>query len=646
MTQEANERSLVAWFNKHGSIIPRRGPEAVAFLSCLFPERRPDRVFGLSRRRLEYIIQEAQCLGVSRLKELQRWRTSNGPDLATCAERLMAVTDCEHKGIPRVSLRELDDILDRVADLAPFSSADMRQRVDQNRGGSSGTCDVLLIAFRRLQSYEAKWLIRMLLKNHSPVCVPEELAMTRFHPLLYHLLRFQNSIHMAVKRLEETNIPHILPIAAEYSHGDLSKVFKPQVGVMIGRPDYEKARSIKHCCLLAGSRQMSIERKYDGEYCQVHIDLNSPQSCLKIFSKSGRDSTHDRVGLHRAIQDSLLLGTADCRIKKQCILEGELLVWDDDCGRIEPFHKIRKHVRRSGHLLGAGQDFPIKPNEHLMIIFYDLLLLDDRVCALEASNERRQQLQSLVRQIPGHAAIGYRKVIAFSSIDAARQVTEVFAKAITQRWEGLVLKGCDDPYISYNWTTSAIKLKKDYIPGLGDSADFVIVGGNYSAEDMQEIGIGKLWWTSFHIGCVDNKDEVRRFNVKPRFRIIDIIDRHGIPKDCMVHLNRHGYFTETAFAVSSPYFDVVLDPSRNLRPKTLFMQPFIVELVGAGFDKPSNAGYYTLRFPRLLKIHGDRSFKETTGFDELQDMARQCLEMPSNLEREEKMWIKRLQGYR
>lgn len=96
-----------------------------------------------------------------------------------------------------------------------------------------------------------------------------------------------------------------------------------------------------------------------------------------------------------------------------------------------------------------------------MIMFYELLLLDDRVCALQARDERRKQLQSLVRQIPGRAAIGYREVIACSSINAAKQLTEVVATAITQRWEGLVLKGCGEPYISYNlnWTKSAIKLK-------------------------------------------------------------------------------------------------------------------------------------------------------------------------------------------
>jgi len=34
------------------------------------------------------------------------------------------------------------------------------------------------------------------------------------------------------------------------------------------------------------------------EYCQIHIDLSKGRDWIKIFSKSGRDSTQDRVGIH------------------------------------------------------------------------------------------------------------------------------------------------------------------------------------------------------------------------------------------------------------------------------------------------------------------------------------------------------------
>lgn len=65
--------------------------------------------------------------------------------------------------------------------------------------------------------------------------------------------------------------------------------------------------------------------------------------------------------------------------------------------------------------------------------------------------------------------------------------------------------------------------------------------------------------------------------------------------------------------------------------------------MGAGFDKPADARYYTLRFPRVLKIHEDRSFKDTVSVDELQEMAKRCREVPEDGEREEANWLEKLQ---
>jgi hypothetical protein len=36
-------------------------------------------------------------------------------------------------------------------------------------------------------------------------------------------------------------------------------------------------------------------------------------------------------------------------------------------------------------------------------------------------------------------------------------------------------------------------IHEDHIAGLGDTADFAIVGGRRDARDEQELGIGKLW---------------------------------------------------------------------------------------------------------------------------------------------------------
>lgn len=73
-------------------------------------------------------------------------------------------------------------------------------------------------------------------------------------------------------------------------------VLKPQLGIKVGRQDWFKARSIKHCVNM-GHGRMSVEEKIDGEFCQIHVGITGQSHRIQIFSKSGKDSTEDRKGL-------------------------------------------------------------------------------------------------------------------------------------------------------------------------------------------------------------------------------------------------------------------------------------------------------------------------------------------------------------
>jgi DNA ligase-4 len=208
-----------------------------------------------------------------------------------------------------------------------------------------------------------------------------------------------------------------------------------------------------------------------------------------------------------------------------------------------------------------------------MVVFYDVLLLDDTACIWESYSARRSRLQSVVQHIPGRAILGGYETIDFSSISAHGKLSGVFARAITRRWEGLVLKAYDGPYFSFNGSQRHIKLKKDYIPGLGDTADFAIVGGRRDAKVEQELGMGKLWWTSFYLGCLLNKNDVCRFDARPQFLIVDMIGVHGISKRDILFLNRHGYFREVPFAHDISEYHVKLDLGRVSPPTDQSAEP-------------------------------------------------------------------------
>ena len=88
-------------------------------------------------------------------------------------------------------------------------------------------------------------------------------------------------------------------IGADSVEQDFTRYIKPKLGTKVGRQNWFKARSIKHCMDMAGIGRMSVEKKIDGEYCQIHIDPKQGRKGIQIFSKSGKDSTEDRGALIR-----------------------------------------------------------------------------------------------------------------------------------------------------------------------------------------------------------------------------------------------------------------------------------------------------------------------------------------------------------
>jgi DNA ligase 4 len=190
----------------------------------------------------------------------------------------------------------------------------------------------------------------------------------------------------------------------------------------------------------------------------------------------------------------------------------------------------------------------------------------------EPHDRRRQRLRSIIRRTPGRLDIGTRTKIDFGSRGAADRLREHFATTIAQGGEGLVLKGCVDPYLCLDDSVRQIKLKKDYIAGLGDTADFAIVGGRRDARDEAELRTGKVSWTSFYAACLENKDQVRRFDAKPIFRVVVRIDRYGVSKDLVHYLNQHGNFIRVPFACRRDEMEVIIDQKQLRRPSELFFR--------------------------------------------------------------------------
>ena len=352
------DEEVYLWFRKHRLLVDDKDIDGVALLSSLLPEKRSDRIYHLQSASLTSILGRCFRLGSSRFPALQRWKTPGGGDLGLCVERVLREAPFVDQPCGTVTLEQIDTLLNELATRSRFSGPEIRRK--RSSGGPTNINDMLASIYFSLTPSESKWFTRMLLKDYSPVTIPEGAVLRGFHHLLPSVMKVHDSFQTAVALLRGPKMAHLSasPTSAEAraQKSLVAQLVLPTCGVKIGRPVFLKAWSVKHTIELAHGRKMSLERKYDGEYCQIHIDLGRPGHEIQIFSKSGKDSTHDRRGVHRVIKECLRLGQDDCKISQRCILEGELLLWCDKSQKILDFHKIRKHVDRSGVFLGTDKD--------------------------------------------------------------------------------------------------------------------------------------------------------------------------------------------------------------------------------------------------------------------------------------------------
>ncbi|KAL8829406.1 MAG: hypothetical protein Q9170_006181 [Blastenia crenularia] len=604
---QRNKDTIESWVKSHKITVDSSEVDVVAVLSALFPKDRTDRVYGYQEASLISLLGRCLGIGKDRVRQLREWDSPGHGELGACLERVVRQTE-HQEPINPVTLDEVDATLLWLAARNRFSAPGVRA-VAQEDGLE--TLKVMRRILLRFSSIEAKWFTRMILKNYSTLDFKTYYVLNAIDFRLAGALNVHSTFEAAVGALCHQS-------TTSGALGTSATTFKPVVGSKVGRVPYLKGRSVKNVVKLAEGRQMSVERKYDGEYCQVHVNLDKGDNWIQIFSKSGKDSTVDRSGLHEAIKQSLRIGQQGCKFTRQCILEGEMVVYNDLENKVSDFHKIRKHVSRSGSWLGRDLD------------------------------SQRRRLEGLITRIGGRANLTKQKIVDFSSPQGPEKLRTLMAHAITHRWEGLVLKPSAEPYFgtrrasgglpAHHW----IKMKKDYIPGLGDTADFAVVGAGYNASRAAQLHCPNMKWTQFHIGCLKNKEEVKGKNAKPHFMVVTAL---GVNQEMAKHLNQHGQFRASPFGSLASYqdpFEITL--ARGIsKMDVVFRKPFVFDVMGAGFEKESNRDFFTIRFPRVLKIHSDRDWKESVGFDELQRMAKVARTVPEDTKSCVAGWMEQLE---
>ncbi|KAJ6457176.1 hypothetical protein C8R47DRAFT_173370 [Mycena vitilis] len=625
----------------------------------LFPDEDSRRKYDMQETRLASAL--ANCFGVSAMA-LSQWA---GDGASGCLgeevlEILNKSSSYPQDYISPLSIAEVDDLLEELASHSGYSDKSVRRT--HSRATRRSKSDILRALYRSMSPMDASFLTQIILKDLRPLLYPlpdshYTVALKSYNSVAVTQLSKEDAMKAwdpSRQMLKTYRVRSGLDAAAAVFDAGITDVL-PRIGTPVEIPKSEKGRGCMHALeIIRSSKEVWAETKYDGERAQIHVEiLAHNRSRLTIFSKSKRDSTKDRYGVHNVIRKALglpeeVLGSPQVsdldssasEIKSDIILDAEMVAWHED--RIDEFWRIRSLVEHTaqGVRKQLHDDVPlvdysqaslmtdVSDDRHLGLVFFDILMLNSKSLLSVPYSSRRAILESVIKPITGQAILAERTPIALNLTrnDTGLPLHRVFGDCLARPEEGLVLKAGEAGYNDrrFPW----VKLKRDYIPNYGDCVDLVVLGASWDKSRARELYVGPSAYTTFYIGGLYNAEQMKQDpNARPHFNIY-FTASYGLSRDGLEQTN---FLIKSSDGVS---YDPTHPPSDlpftyeilpGLAPPTVLLrEPLLAELFGAGFTKSPKSRHYELRFPRITKIYrtGERTWRDGIALQELHKVAR------------------------
>lgn len=333
---------------------------------------------------------------------------------------------CTSQG--NLSIKEVNDFLDSVA----INNASKQK--DQVKKS-------LLHLITQSSALEQKWLIRMILKDMK-LGISKETILQVFHPDATELYNVTTDLNKVCLQLHDPSVS-----LSEVSI-DLFSAFKPMLAAVANIRQIEKQM---------GNRPFYIETKLDGERIQLH----KAGDVYKYYTRNSYEYTQQ-------FGASPLEGSLTPYIHNvfkphvvNCILDGEMMAYNP---KTETF-------------MQKGSKFDIKKlmdDSELQTCFcvFDVLLVNNQKFGNEPLKKRYETLETVFTPIKGRI-----QLVTNSEGKTMQEVVNFLNEAIDNLEEGIMIKDPMSIYKPDKRGEGWLKIKPEYVDGLMDELDLLIVGG-------------------------------------------------------------------------------------------------------------------------------------------------------------------------
>ncbi|PKK71563.1 ATP-dependent DNA ligase [Rhizophagus irregularis] len=337
--------------------------------------------------------------------------------------------------------------------------------------------------------------------------------------------------------------------------------------------------------------KFTCEFKYDGERGQIH---RLEDGTTKIFSRNLEDNTVKYPDIIERISKAAKTNT------KSYVLDCEVVAWD-----------LEKHILLPFQVLSTRKRKDVKEAEikvSVCLFAFDLLYLNGESLLKKSLEERRKLMNDSFQEIEDE--FSFVQNINATNIE---EIQSYLDESIKANCEGLMVKildGLESTYEPSKRSRNWLKLKKDYLSGVGDSLDLVVVGAFYGRGKRTNV------YGAFLLACYDPEHE--------EYQTICKIGTGFSDSDLETHFN---YLKEKETSEPKSYFnydkgtkpDVWFEPCQvwEVKAADLSISPIYKAAIGQISEASKGV---SLRFPRFIRIREDKKPEDATTSEQVAEL--------------------------